>query len=66
MMTRVAPDFEFVGIHGAGGFAELSSDCIVFAPFVAAPINQIIADLARPAVIITCKVDDVVVMTTKQ
>ncbi|KAH7035963.1 uncharacterized protein B0I36DRAFT_239713 [Microdochium trichocladiopsis] len=66
IVGRVAPEFEFVGRHGAGGFSELSDDCVVFAPFVAAPINQIIADLARPAVIITSKVDELVVMTLKQ
>ncbi|KXJ97257.1 hypothetical protein Micbo1qcDRAFT_191794 [Microdochium bolleyi] len=66
IIRAAAPEFEFVGQRGAGGFAELDDDCIVFAPFVAAPINQIIADLARPAVIITCECDEVVIMTEKQ
>ncbi|EEH37996.2 hypothetical protein PAAG_00917 [Paracoccidioides lutzii Pb01] len=44
--------FEVIGDHGAGGFAELDDVCIVFSPFVSAPVKQIIADLARPAVII--------------
>ncbi|ODH50694.1 hypothetical protein GX48_03202 [Paracoccidioides brasiliensis] len=38
--------FEVVGDHGAGGFAELDD---------IAPVKQIIADLARPAVIICAK-----------
>lgn len=44
--------FEVVGDHGAGGFAELDDESIVFSAFPNAPVTQIIADLARPAVII--------------
>jgi hypothetical protein len=44
--------FEIVGEYGAGGFAELDNESIVFSPFTSAPVNQIIADLARPAAII--------------
>ncbi|KAI0858078.1 hypothetical protein F4860DRAFT_327435 [Xylaria cubensis] len=44
--------FEVVGEYGAGGFAELDHESIVFSAFAAAPVKQIIADLARPAAII--------------
>lgn len=44
--------FEVVGQYGAGGFAELDNESIVFSPFASAPVKQIIADLARPTVII--------------
>ncbi|KAJ8127596.1 hypothetical protein O1611_g6041 [Lasiodiplodia mahajangana] len=45
-------DMGVVGEHGAGGFAELDDESIVFSPFVSAPVKQIIADLARPVAII--------------
>ena len=45
--------FDIVGQHGAGGFAELDDESIVISPFAAAPVKQIIADLARPVVIIS-------------
>ncbi|KAJ6016509.1 hypothetical protein N7540_011100 [Penicillium herquei] len=45
--------FKIIGSHGAGGFAEIDEESIVISPFVAAPVKQIIADLARPALIIT-------------
>ncbi|KAI1420763.1 hypothetical protein F5Y12DRAFT_92415 [Xylaria sp. FL1777] len=44
--------FEVAGEYGAGGFAELDHESIVFSAFTAAPVKQIIADLARPAAII--------------
>jgi sugar phosphate isomerase/epimerase len=44
--------FEIVGEHGAGGFAELDNETVVFSAFTSAPVKQIIADLARPAAII--------------
>jgi hypothetical protein len=44
--------FEVVGEHGAGGFAELDDESLVFSAFAAAPVKQIIADLARPVAII--------------
>jgi hypothetical protein len=44
--------FEVIGEYGAGGFAELDNESIVFSPFASAPVKQIIADLARPPVII--------------
>ncbi|KAJ5550602.1 hypothetical protein N7535_001455 [Penicillium sp. DV-2018c] len=56
--TEVAEDiltkkgFRIVGNYGAGGFAEIDDDSIVISPFVAAPVKQIIADLARPVLII--------------
>lgn len=46
--------FKVVGEHGAGGFADLDDETIVFSAFAATPVKQIIADLARPAAII-CK-----------
>ncbi|KAJ2985915.1 hypothetical protein NUW58_g5282 [Xylaria curta] len=44
--------FEVVGEHGAGGFAELDDESVVISAFTAAPVKQIIADLARPVAII--------------
>ena len=44
--------FEVVGNYGAGGFAELDDETLVFSAFAAAPVKQIIADFARPAIII--------------
>ncbi|KAJ5750087.1 hypothetical protein N7533_007115 [Penicillium manginii] len=57
--TEVAEDiltkkgFKIIGTHGAGGFAEIDDDSIIIAPFTAAPVKQIIADLARPLLIIS-------------
>jgi hypothetical protein len=45
--------FEIVGQFGAGGFAEIDDESIVFSPFVSAPVKQIIADIARPALVIS-------------
>ncbi|KAF3070391.1 hypothetical protein GL218_00312 [Daldinia childiae] len=44
--------FEVVGQFGAGGFAELDDETVVFTGIANAPIKQIIADIARPALII--------------
>ncbi|KAI1659336.1 hypothetical protein F4813DRAFT_395217 [Daldinia decipiens] len=44
--------FEVVGQFGAGGFAEVDDETIVFTAFASAPIRQIIADIARPTLII--------------
>lgn len=57
--TKVAEDiltkkgFKVAGTHGAGGFAEIDDDSIIKSPFAAAPVKQIIADLARPVLIIS-------------
>ncbi|TPX14830.1 uncharacterized protein E0L32_004939 [Thyridium curvatum] len=45
--------FSVVGQHGAGGFAEVDDNSVVFSVFVKAPLKQIIADIARPILIIT-------------
>lgn len=45
--------FKIVGTHGAEGFAEIDEESIVISPFAAAPVKQIIADLARPVLIIS-------------
>ncbi|OBT85207.1 hypothetical protein VE02_05658 [Pseudogymnoascus sp. 03VT05] len=45
--------FEVVGGYGAGGFAEVDDETVVFSPFPRAPVKQVIADLARPLVFIT-------------
>lgn len=45
--------FSIVGRFGAGGFAEIDDDTVVFSAFVEAPLKQIIADIARPALIIS-------------
>lgn len=47
--------FKIVGEFGAGGFAEVDDESVVFSPFVTAPARQIIADIARPAAYITDK-----------
>ena len=44
--------FEVVGEYGAGGFAELDDESVVFSAYAKAPVKQIIADLARPVAII--------------
>ncbi|KFY35911.1 hypothetical protein V494_05495 [Pseudogymnoascus sp. VKM F-4513 (FW-928)] len=46
--------FEVVGEYGAGGFAEVDDECVVFSPFPRAPVKQIIADFALPLAIISC------------
>ncbi|KAI1162015.1 hypothetical protein F5B18DRAFT_653149 [Nemania serpens] len=53
--TKDAPrkiGFEVVGEHGSGGFTEFDDQSIVFSVFAAAPVKQIIADLARSVAII--------------
>jgi hypothetical protein len=47
--------FEVIGGYGAGGFAEVDDETVVFSPFPKAPVKQIIADLARPLVFITLR-----------
>ncbi|KAJ5163703.1 uncharacterized protein N7500_005533 [Penicillium coprophilum] len=49
--------FKIVGLYGAGGFAEIDEESIVISPFAAAPVKQIIADLARPILIISTGFD---------
>ncbi|KAL1852295.1 hypothetical protein Plec18170_006021 [Paecilomyces lecythidis] len=46
-------EFKIVGPHGAGGFAEIDDESIVISAFAAAPVKQIIADIARPVLIIS-------------
>ncbi|KAJ5709129.1 hypothetical protein N7493_010463 [Penicillium malachiteum] len=46
-------EFKIIGTHGAGGFAEIDEESIIISPFAAAPVKQIIADLARPVLIIS-------------
>ncbi|CAI7652855.1 unnamed protein product [Penicillium palitans] len=50
-------EFKIVGPHGAGGFAEIDEDSIVISAFAAAPVKQIIADIARPVLIISTGFD---------
>lgn len=45
--------FSLVGQFGAEGFAEVDDNSIVFSVFVEAPLKQIIADIARPHLIIS-------------
>jgi len=47
--------FEVVEDHGAGGFAEVDDESVVFSAFANVPFTQIITDLARPAVIICAR-----------
>ena len=51
-------EFKIVGTHGAGGFAEIDEESIIISPFAAAPVKQIIADLARPVLIISTGFED--------
>jgi hypothetical protein len=48
-----ARGFSIVGQFGAGGFAEIDNDSVVFSVFATVPMAEIVADLARPAVIVT-------------
>ncbi|KXJ88521.1 hypothetical protein Micbo1qcDRAFT_214430 [Microdochium bolleyi] len=57
-MFKEIGKFDIVGKYGASGFAELDDNCIVFAPFVNAPVKQTVADLARPAVIICNQIEE--------
>ncbi|KAI1648939.1 uncharacterized protein F4817DRAFT_314232 [Daldinia loculata] len=41
-----------VGEHGAGGFSEIVDDSVVFFCYPTFPMSEIIADIARPAMII--------------
>lgn len=45
--------FEIVGHFGAGGFSETDGESIVFSPFASVPVKQILADTARPALVIS-------------
>lgn len=45
--------FEVVGEFGAGGFAEVDDESVVFTAFISAPVREILADFARPALVIT-------------
>ena len=45
--------FTIVGQFGAGGFAEIDEGSVVFSVSVEAPLKQIIADIARPTMIIS-------------
>jgi hypothetical protein len=48
--------FEVVGGYGAGGFAEIDDESVVFSTFTEAPVKQIIADLACcPLIIISAR-----------
>ncbi len=49
--------FSIIGDFGAGGFAEIGDDTLVFSVFVEAPLKQIIADIARPPIIISTGFD---------
>ena len=48
-----AVGFKIVGNFGAGGFGEVDDEAIVFFSWTGAPVMQTIADMARPAAIIT-------------
>lgn len=52
--------FEIIGDFGAGGFGEVDDETIVFSAWTNAPVKQIVADIARPAAIITCSGDGTV------
>ncbi|KAI0884361.1 uncharacterized protein GGS22DRAFT_165457 [Annulohypoxylon maeteangense] len=45
--------FEIVGKCGAGGFAEVDENTLVFTAFASIAISEVLADIARPAMIIT-------------
>ncbi|KAI1141730.1 hypothetical protein F5Y05DRAFT_271820 [Hypoxylon sp. FL0543] len=44
--------FSIVGDYGAGGLSKIDDNSLVFACCPAFPIRQLVADLARPAIII--------------
>ncbi|KAI0385478.1 hypothetical protein F5Y04DRAFT_292051 [Hypomontagnella monticulosa] len=44
--------FEIVGEFGAGGFAEIDRESVVFSASASTPVKQIIADIAHPVLII--------------
>ncbi|OQD98626.1 hypothetical protein PENVUL_c069G07780 [Penicillium vulpinum] len=46
-------EFKIVGPYGAGGLAEIDEESIVISASAAAPVKQIIADIARPMLIIS-------------
>jgi hypothetical protein len=48
--------FSIVGPFGAGGFAEIDNDSVIFTRFITVPLAEIVADIARPIVIITSDV----------
>ncbi|KAI1413514.1 hypothetical protein F5Y13DRAFT_189420 [Hypoxylon sp. FL1857] len=50
MLQKTGP--EVVGEHGPEGFAESDNEFVVFSAFAAAPVRQIIVDLAQPVAII--------------
>ncbi|KAM3504989.1 hypothetical protein MY10362_003224 [Beauveria mimosiformis] len=45
--------FTIVGDYGAGGFAEVDNDSMVVSLFVEAPLKQIVADIARPLMMVS-------------
>lgn len=45
--------FEIVGKCGAGGFAEVDENTLVFSAFAGTAISEVLADIARPALVIT-------------
>ncbi|KAI0004774.1 hypothetical protein F4779DRAFT_633875 [Xylariaceae sp. FL0662B] len=51
VLTRMG--FRIVGRHGAGGFAEIDHNTLVFNYRSIVNVREIIADIARPAVVIT-------------
>ncbi|KAJ3493865.1 hypothetical protein NLG97_g4462 [Lecanicillium saksenae] len=52
-----ASGFSIMGEHGAGGFAEIDDTSLVVSIFIEAPLKQIIADIARPPIIISTGFD---------
>jgi hypothetical protein len=48
--------FSVVGSFGAAGFAEIDNDSVVVTAYITAPLAELVADIARPAVIITSDV----------
>ncbi|KAI0448434.1 hypothetical protein F5B21DRAFT_522004 [Xylaria acuta] len=46
-------EFEVMGINGVDGFVEVDENSVVFSTSSDIPVNQVLAELARPAVIIT-------------
>ncbi|KAI0479903.1 hypothetical protein F4859DRAFT_513403 [Xylaria cf. heliscus] len=45
--------FEVIGLNGVDGFVEVDENSLVFATSSDIPVNKVLAELARPAVIIT-------------
>ncbi|VUC36353.1 unnamed protein product [Clonostachys rosea] len=61
----VEKGFEIKGQFGAGAFADVDDESLVISAYASAPIRQIIADIAKPAMFITTFWDSGIVADEK-